>query len=379
MAGGATATIQVVARNYDGGAIVTASAGVTSSQSELTPADNHVQVLTSVQSVPVILIVTNTNSDGPGSLRQAISYANLNDATDTIDFNIPGPGPHVIAPEAAIDAITSPVVIDGRTQPSYFAGGRVVLDGRNIPAPTVVAGLNIAGGTPAASGAGSTIRGLAFVNWPGVGVRVQAAGTATTILTDNYVGIDPAGLIAAPNAAGIAVDFGTAIIGQSFAGGGPNEIAYNTFAGIRVLNTASAYVEINSIHDNGGLGIDLNSDGVTANDAGDGDAGPSGRQNFPVLTTATSDGAVTTVDGTLNSTPNTLMRLQFFASSSCHSSGYGEGRRFIGGVNDMTDASGNLSLSFLAFQGTVGEFITATATGTTGTSEFSACRAVTEP
>ena len=46
-----------------------------------------------------------------------------------------------------------------------------------------------------------------------------------------------------------------------------------------------AAVRGNPIFANGGLGIDLNNDGVTGNDAGDSDAlGPNELQNFPVLT-----------------------------------------------------------------------------------------------
>ena len=37
----------------------------------------------------------------------------------------------------------------------------------------------------------------------------------------------------------------------------------------------------NSIHSNGSLGIALDNDGVTANDAGDADVGPNNLQNFP--------------------------------------------------------------------------------------------------
>lgn len=46
------------------------------------------------RAAPNALEVTNTNDSGAGSLRQAILDA---DATnDVIDFNIPGPGIHII-------------------------------------------------------------------------------------------------------------------------------------------------------------------------------------------------------------------------------------------------------------------------------------------
>ena len=84
----------------------------------------------------------------------------------------------------------------------------------------------------------------------------------------------------------------------------------------------------NSIHDNGGLGIDLGSDGVTLNDVGDGDAGPNNLQNYPVLSAAISDGISPRITGALNSVPTTTFSVEFFASPSCDPSGNGEGRRF---------------------------------------------------
>ncbi len=48
-----------------------------------------------------LFTVTNTDDSGPGSLRQAILDANANPGADLITFNIPGAGPHTIAPLTA--------------------------------------------------------------------------------------------------------------------------------------------------------------------------------------------------------------------------------------------------------------------------------------
>ncbi|KPK73792.1 MAG: hypothetical protein AMJ84_01565, partial [Acidithiobacillales bacterium SM23_46] len=65
-------------------------------------------------------IVTNTNDSGAGSLRQAITDANDNANSPTVDrieFNIPGTAPHVIRPTGSdYDAISDPVIIDGHSQ-----------------------------------------------------------------------------------------------------------------------------------------------------------------------------------------------------------------------------------------------------------------------
>lgn len=71
--------------------------------------------------------VTNTDVEGPGSLRQAMLDANAAPDLDTIEFNIPGPGPHTIQPiydnpssptaTAGLPTLTSPMLIDACTQP----------------------------------------------------------------------------------------------------------------------------------------------------------------------------------------------------------------------------------------------------------------------
>src|SRR5262245_34376023 len=61
--------------------------------------------------------VTNTSDFGDGSLRQAILDSNSSPGANTISFNIPGTGPHVIQPQSPLPVISNPVVIDGYTQP----------------------------------------------------------------------------------------------------------------------------------------------------------------------------------------------------------------------------------------------------------------------
>ena len=114
-------------------------------------------------------------------------------------------------------------------------------------------------------------------------------------------------------------------------------------------------------------------DGVTPNDAGDVDTGPNNVQNFPVLTSANSTLAGTTIAGTLNSTPNTTFTIQIFSDSSCDPSGNGEGQLFVGSTSIATDPGGNLNFSQL-FPAVVADqhVVSATATDSNGnTSEFS--------
>src|SRR5262249_47384282 len=66
-------------------------------------------------------IVTKTNDAGIGSLRQAILNSNgmppAAGTTNTIIFNIPGSGVQSINPLSALPTNTSPVVINGYSQP----------------------------------------------------------------------------------------------------------------------------------------------------------------------------------------------------------------------------------------------------------------------
>jgi uncharacterized repeat protein (TIGR01451 family)/CSLREA domain-containing protein len=176
---------------------------------------------------------------------------------------------------------------------------------------------------------------------------------------------------------GVFIDLAGATIGATTAAAG-NVIAFNGQSGVRVSGLVGSplninnRIESNSIFANGGLGINLGNDGVTANDSS-GHVGPNNLQNFPVITAVSSAGSRTTVAGTLNSTPTTTFRLEFFASDAADASSFGEGQVVLGSTNVTTDAAGNARFNATLPAATApSQFITATATDPAGnTSEFS--------
>lgn len=207
------------------------------------------------------------------------------------------------------------------------------------------------------------------------------------VVQGNYIGVGVSGTQPLGNGSvftsGDGIDIEDGASSSSVTG---NTIAFNPSNGIEVqanratLNRISA----NSIFSNGGLGIDLReaataSGLVTANDAGDADTGPNNLQNFPLLTSALTSGGSTAASGTLNSTPATAFRVEFFSNVACDPSGFGEGQTFIGFQNVTTDAGGNAPISFMSSTAvTPGQFVTTTAIDPAGnTSEFSQCIQVT--
>lgn len=156
--------------------------------------------------------------------------------------------------------------------------------------------------------------------------------------------------------------------------GGGNVIANNGYNGIAVAHGYYNAISENSIHGNAYLGIDLYSGawGVTPNDVLDADAGTNEEQNFPELIFADGPFPVRIV-GTLKSTPNETVTVEFFSSGSADPSGYGEGKTFLGTELVGTDSTGFAYFSVL-FPTSVaaGNIVTATATSYQGsTSEFS--------
>ena len=232
-------------------------------------------------------------------------------------------------------------------------------------------GFNAIGGATAASRnviSGNTVSGIDITNLDATNNVVQG----------NFIGTDATGVIPVPNGldGGISITdgfSGPAVnnqIGGSIAGEG-NVIAFNTGDGVSIsalsgfINTGISILG-NSIHSNGGLGIDLGNNGVTPNDTDDPDVGHNGLQNFPVITSVTPGVATTTITGTLNSTQLTLFRLQFFSNTTCDPTGNGEGQTFLGDTTPaIIDIQANTTVAFSVTVPTVvspGAIITATAT-----------------
>jgi hypothetical protein len=205
-------------------------------------------------------------------------------------------------------------------------------------------------------------------------------GTNTRI-EGNLIGTDVSGVRPLGNgSAGIYV-ISTArnnTIGGEGTGCG-NVIAFNGGGGVEVMipyTSVPLYTRIigNSIHSNGGLGIELEPLGVNPNDPGDTDDGANEGQNYPVLSSAATAPGITIVSGYLDSEPSTEYRLEFFSNHLCDPSTHGEGRLFLGSWYVTTDAAG--IVSFIATLPTlaVGTYVTTTATDPEGnTSEFSGC------
>lgn len=237
------------------------------------------------------------------------------------------------------------------------------------------------GGTT--TGAGNVISG----NGSGDGILFLLANGQNRV-EGNLIGVAPNGVTPMGNGGGVAIGdiASNQIIGGTVPGAG-NTIAFNG-RGIYVLQTVDGQIDHhnrflgNSIYANDFLGIDLWDrhdgtifDGVTPNDPQDTDAGANDAQNYPVLTSAASNATTTTVKGTLNSTPNSTFRIEFFSNTTADPSGHGEGETYLGFTNVSTDAAGNATFTAtLPSAVGVGKSISSTATDLTefNTSEFSA-------
>jgi CSLREA domain-containing protein len=208
------------------------------------------------------------------------------------------------------------------------------------------------------------------------GVTIEDADATGNKVRGNFIGTDKNGTADLGNfASGVFIgDAPDNTVGGTTAAA-RNIISGNDGSGVDVFGASATgnHILSNSINDNAALGIDLGNDGVTANDADDGDTGPNNFQNYPILNSATIASGTTTIKGTLNSTANTSFTLRFFSSLAADPSGFGEGEKFKGQKSLTTDSSGDATFTFKTKKVPKGQFVSATATNqsSSATSEFS--------
>lgn len=233
----------------------------------------------------------------------------------------------------------------GELAPSYAANGDN--------------GVNLQDGATA-----SEIRNNVIGNSGKNGVAIGSLYSRNNQVSDNWVGVSRGG-IAMPNV-GSGVQLAAQTTGSRI---GPNNVVANNPVGIRIVNTDSDFNTItrNSIHDNVGLGIDIEPLGaVNPNDANDTDTGPNQGLNFPVLESVTP----TTARGTACAE----CAVEVFVADG-GAGDYGEGETFAGSTIAGADGSFVASMSGV----TVTDSVTATATDVDGnTSEFSDNLAVSQ-
>ena len=240
-------------------------------------------------------------------------------------------------------------------------------------------------------GAGNVVSGnLRMDSGFSAGIFLGGEKVLDTQILGNWIGTDRSGTLQiGNNFAGITIlDSSGTVVGGIQPGQG-NVIANSEFAGVLVASNIGAFssrgnsIRGNSIFSNGGaqgyVGIDLQINdqgfGVTTNDAGDIDEGPNGAQNFPQLDRVASSGALTVIDGTLESMPETLYAIDFYSNPECDESGYGEGENFLGSTFVQTNIAGYARFHVnIPESAAIGSRLSATATDPLGnTSEFSPC------
>ena len=259
------------------------------------------------------------------------------------------------------------------------------------PVPNGDRGVQIeSGATNTAVGGSGANEGNLISGNLGDGVIIadfSSSGTTGNVVEGNWIGVASDGTSALGNQKhGVHIDnvSGNRVGGADADAG--NLIAHSNWNGVQVSPTAGTDNAIlgNDIYSNGGLGIDLEGDGITGNDGNDDDGGPNDLRNFPVITSATESGGTISIDFDLDlgATLAGDYRIEFFKNPNGVDATNGEGEEFASAVTISHGGTGVESFSH-SFAGAATDTLTATTTdsllagGYGSTSEFSTWYAVT--
>lgn len=255
-------------------------------------------------------------------------------------------------------------------------GNYIGLQEFGVPYPTIAFGTCISiENSPSNRVGDGTSEGRNFMGRKYYGVELLGTGSMANAILGNAIGTDgsitePAGFLIA----GLRIVDAS---GNRIGGLAPTErnIIAHSGAGILVTtNTASALNNLlapNLVYSNApGLALDLNGDGLTANDALDADLGPNRLQNRPVVTNGITTGAgLVYAQGVLNSAPLTSYAVDLYRADGTNAGS----RSYLGRTYVSTDAGGvGTFAAGFAINLAAGTYLSATATDPeNNTSEFS--------
>jgi trimeric autotransporter adhesin len=206
---------------------------------------------------------------------------------------------------------------------------------------------------------------------------IYLTNTSNNTIVSNFIGRGSSTTSDLGNQTGVS--FAAGANNNRLGGFGTNEgnvIAGSRTRGVDISTGAVANAILaNRIISNTGLGIDLDTDGVTQNDAApDADTGANGLQNYPQLYTSVIYGGLITITGDITSTANTTFAIQFFSNpvGTADVSGHGAGAMFIGYATVTTDGTGFASIyaSFNSAGISDGDAVTALASVDLGSGAF---------
>ncbi|MEO8457149.1 MAG: right-handed parallel beta-helix repeat-containing protein [Chloroflexota bacterium] len=197
----------------------------------------------------------------------------------TVNFNIPGPGPHVIhVLNTTLSPLPSGVIINGYSQPTAKANTAGLFQPGNANIQIVIDG----GGTLDfglwVKGNNDVIQGLSIVNFDEKGIFVSTLAP-TALITGNYIGVMPDGSTTGPNGVGVLIRSSEG--GNQIGGALPsarNVISGNTGPGIQVTGGSPLSINNNFVGTdasgmnavpNGDVGIDMAGGRGTALGAGE--------------------------------------------------------------------------------------------------------------
>jgi hypothetical protein len=275
--------------------------------------------------------------------------------------------------------------IEGNLIGTNATGTAALANQVGISFADVVSG-TIGGSSPAARNviSGNTADGI--VAFPSLNVA-----QSTLSIQGNFIGLAADGTSPLGNGRHGVFVASAAASGTTIGGPDPgagDRIAFNTMSGVALQSGALKIpVLSNAFFGNGALGIDLNQNGATTNDAGDADTGGNNLQNYPEISYATRDAGKLKVTYTVPSDPANStypIRVEFFLSDA-----NGQGKTYLG-FDTFAEAdftAGGKTADFATNSPTnVFDKIVATATdsvpgsvGFANTSEFSTSSTIASP